>query len=133
MELGYEENVKLVMFQSKQEKRLQCFSHVKRRKESYVRRSVMEIEVQGRRARGKLNLIWIDCVREDLRQKQLSKENIYDYAWRRAGKNNDSIETRKKISRRRNYGGVRINKGIIEVFGLWEAVEDSACKSPNSG
>ena len=32
-----------------QERRLQCYGHVKRREEEYVERRVMEVEVPGRR------------------------------------------------------------------------------------
>ena len=73
-----------------QERRLQWYGHVMRRDETYVGRRVMEGEVQGRRRRGRPKRRWMDCVREDLREKQLSEDDAYDRAgWRRAVKNID--------------------------------------------
>ena len=55
---------------------------VMRRDEEYVGKRAMGIEVQGsRRGRPKR---WADCVKDDLREKGLSGEEVYDRAaWKR--------------------------------------------------
>ena len=45
--------------------------HVMRRDEEYVRKRVMGIEVQGSRRRGRPKKRWVDCVKDDLREKGL--------------------------------------------------------------
>lgn len=71
-----------------QERRLQWFGHVKSREEEYVGRRVMEMKVRGRRKRGTPNHRWMDCVREDLREKQLTENHVYGRArWRKAVQN----------------------------------------------
>ena len=45
------------------------------------------MEVQGRRNRGKPKRRWLDSVRDDIREKGVSGEGVYDWAtwatWRR--------------------------------------------------
>ena len=53
-----------------------------RRDDEYVGKRVMGIEVQGSR-RGGLKKRWADCVKDDLREKGLSGEEVYDRAARR--------------------------------------------------
>ena len=44
----------------------------------------MEIKVQGRRKRGKPNRIWLDKVKDDMKEKGLSADEVYDRAtWMR--------------------------------------------------
>lgn len=57
-----------------QERRLQWFSHVKRRDEGYLRRRVMGMEVQGRCRKGRPKLHWKDRLREDLEERQVEEE-----------------------------------------------------------
>ena len=57
-----------------QERRLQWYGHVKRREEKYVGRREMEMEVPGRRGRGRPKQRWMDNVKEDMRDKQLSED-----------------------------------------------------------
>ena len=54
-----------------------------RRDDEYVGKRVMGIEVQGSRRRGGLKKRWADCVKDDLREKGLSGEEVYDRAARR--------------------------------------------------
>ena len=73
-----------------QERRLQWYGHVMRRDETYVGRRMMELEVQGRRGRGRPKRRWMDCMREDMREKQLAEEDVHDRTrWRRAVRNID--------------------------------------------
>ena len=44
----------------------------------------MEIKVQGRRKRGKPKRRWLDKVKDDIKEKELSDDEVYDRAaWRR--------------------------------------------------
>ena len=53
------------------------------RRDEYVGKRVMDIEVQGSR-RGRPKKGWADCVKDDLREKGQSGEKVYDRAaWRR--------------------------------------------------
>ena len=53
---------------------------MKRRGEHYVERRAMEVKVQGRRKRGR----WLDNVKDDIKEKGLSADHVYDHAtWRR--------------------------------------------------
>ena len=72
-----------------QERRMRWYGHVMRRDEEYVGKRVMGIEVQGSR-RGRPKKRWADCVKDDLREKGLSGEVVYDRAaWRRLSSHTD--------------------------------------------
>ena len=74
-----------------QERRMRWYGHVMRRDEEYVGKRVMGIEVQGSR-RGRPKKRWADCVKDDLREKGLSGEEVYDRtAWRRLSSHIDPI------------------------------------------
>ena len=67
-----------------QEHRMRWYGHVMRRDEEYVGKRAMGIEVQGSRRRGRPKKRWADCVKDDVREKGLSGEEVYDRAaWRR--------------------------------------------------
>ena len=67
-----------------QERRLKCYGHVMRREEPYAGRRAMVMKVQGRRKRGRPKRRWLDRVRDDIKEKGLSGEEVYDRAtWRR--------------------------------------------------
>ena len=55
-----------------QERRMRWYGHVMIRDEEYVGKRVMGIEVQESRSRGRPNKRWVDCVKDDLREKGLS-------------------------------------------------------------
>ena len=73
-----------------QESRLRWYGHIMRRDEQYVGRRVMEMDVQGRRGRGRPRKRWMDCVTVDLRSKGLTGEEVWDRArWRTLARNID--------------------------------------------
>ena len=50
----------------------------------YVGRRAMEMKVQGRRKRGRHKRRWLDKVKDDIKEKGLSADEVYDRAtWRR--------------------------------------------------
>ena len=62
---------------------MRWYGHVMRRYNEHVGKSVIGIEVQGSK-RGRPKKRWADCVKDDLREKALSGEEVYDRAaWRR--------------------------------------------------
>ena len=67
-----------------QEISLKWYGHVMRREEHYVGRRAMVLKVQGRRKRGRHKRRWLDKVKDDIREKGLSADDVYDRAtWRR--------------------------------------------------
>ena len=75
-----------------QGRRMQWFGHIKRRKEEYVGRRILDVELEGRRQRGRPKKRWKDCIGEDLRERGLREEDVVDLAlWRRLVRNSDPI------------------------------------------
>ena len=67
-----------------QERRLKWYWHVMRREEHYVGRRAMVMRVQGRRKRGRPKRRRLDKVKDDIEEKGLSADDVYDRAtWRR--------------------------------------------------
>ena len=78
------------MSKKAQERRLQWYGHVLRREETHVARRVLEMEIPGRRGRGRPKRRWMDVVNEDLREKRLTEEDALDRSrWRKAVRNVD--------------------------------------------
>ena len=66
------------------ERRLKRYGHVMRREEHYVARRAMEMKVQRRRKRGRPKRRWLDKVKDDIKEKGLSADDVYYRAtWRR--------------------------------------------------
>ena len=64
--------------------RLRWYGHVRRMEENNWVRRVMEMEVDGRRARGRPVLRWMDNIRQDMRLHGLRDEDAQDRTlWRR--------------------------------------------------
>ena len=67
-----------------QESRLKWYGHVLRREDEYVGKRVMRMEVPGKRRRGRPKLRWLDSIRNELSERELSREDAQDRArWRR--------------------------------------------------
>ena len=61
-----------------------CYIHVMRREEHYVGGGTMVMKVQGRRKRGRPKRRWLDKVKDAIKEKGLSADEVYDRAtWRR--------------------------------------------------
>ena len=61
-----------------QERRLKWYGHVMRREEHYVGRRAMVMKVQGRRKIGRPKRRWLDKVKDDIKEKGLSADVVYD-------------------------------------------------------
>ena len=66
-----------------QESRLKWYGHVLRREDEYVGKRVMGMEVPGKR-RGRSKPRWLDSIRNDLSERELSWEDTRNRTkWRR--------------------------------------------------
>ena len=61
-----------------QEKRLRWYGHVIRHEDSHVVKRALNLEVEGRRRRGRPQRRWMDCVSEDLEMKGLTEKDAVD-------------------------------------------------------
>ncbi|XP_068219797.1 uncharacterized protein [Palaemon carinicauda] len=70
-----------------QKSRLRWYGHVMRY-EQYIGRRVMEMEVQEMRRRGRPKRRWMDCIKDDLRSKGLTGDEVWDRGrWKKLPKN----------------------------------------------
>ena len=67
-----------------QESRLKWYGHVLRREDEHIGTRVMGMEVPGKRRRGRPKRRWLDNIKNDLLERELSGEDAQDRAkWRR--------------------------------------------------
>nr|XP_049693490.1 uncharacterized protein LOC126054017 [Helicoverpa armigera] len=67
-----------------QESRLRWYGHVKRRPPDYVGNLALQLSVPGRRSRGRPKTRWRDVVSKDMKECQVSENDVVDRAkWRR--------------------------------------------------
>ena len=67
-----------------QESRLRWYGHGLRRGDEYVGKRVMGMEMPGQRRRGRPKRRWLDSIRNDLSERELSVEDAQDRPrWRR--------------------------------------------------
>ena len=65
------------------EARLRWYGHVLRRSEEEPIRSIMELNIEGNRGRGRPKKRWLDCVKEDLNENGLTSDMTRDRSyWR---------------------------------------------------
>ena len=75
-----------------QETGLKWCGHVLRREDKYVGKRVMGMEVLGNRRRGAPNRKWLDSIRNDLSERELSGEEAQDRVkWWRLKRNIDPV------------------------------------------
>ena len=60
------------------ETRLRWYGHVQRREEEHITKRVLNMELPGKRKRGRPKRRWRDCVADDMRKSGLSTENALD-------------------------------------------------------
>ena len=66
-----------------QERRLKWYGHMMKSEEHYVGRRAMEMRVQRTRKRGRPKRRWFDKVKDDIKEKGLSADEVYDRdTWR---------------------------------------------------
>ena len=68
------------IFKNVQESKLKWYWHVLRREDEYVGNRVMAMEVPGKRRRGTPKRRWLDSIKNDLLERELSKEEAQDRA-----------------------------------------------------
>ena len=60
------------------ESRLRWFGHVERRDTEYVGKRVLEMEIAGKRKRGRPKRRWMDCIEKDMSEVGLEVEDVLD-------------------------------------------------------
>ena len=66
------------------EKRLKWYGHVRRMKEEHIVRRMLDVDIPGKRRRGRPNLRWKDACNGDMAQAVLKEDNATNRAeWRK--------------------------------------------------
>ena len=62
------------------EKRLKWYGHVRRMKEEHIVRRMLDVEIPGKRRRGRPNLRWKDACKRDMTEMGLKEDNTTNRA-----------------------------------------------------
>ncbi len=66
------------------EKRLKWYGHVRRMKEVHIVRRMLDVDILGKRRRGRPNLRWKDTCKRDMTQAGLNEDNATNMTeWRK--------------------------------------------------
>ena len=66
------------------EKRLKWYGHVRRMKEEHIVRRMLDVDIPGKRRRGRPNLRWKDACKRDMTEAGMKEDNATDRAeWRK--------------------------------------------------
>ena len=103
------------------EKRLKWYGHVRRMKDEHIVRRMLDMDIPGKRRRGRPNLRWKDACKRDMTQAGLKEDNATNRAkWRKKlisytgdPKRQDKPGMKKKK---------KINNALISPRGLDRAV-----------
>ena len=72
---------------------MKWYGHAMRREEYCVGRRATKMKVQGRRRRGRPKRRWLDKLKDDINEKGLSGDEVYDHVtWRRMSSYIDHIK-----------------------------------------
>ncbi|KAL0879491.1 hypothetical protein ABMA27_003237 [Loxostege sticticalis] len=80
-----------------QENRLRWFGHVKRRPPEYIGNRTLNLNIPGRRKRGRPKLRWLSVVKNDMAGCELEEEDVQDRAkWKRKSRKADPVARRDR-------------------------------------
>ncbi|KAL0810991.1 hypothetical protein ABMA28_010282 [Loxostege sticticalis] len=80
-----------------QENRLRWFGHVKRRPPEYIGNRTLNLNIPGRRKRGRPKLRWLSVVKNDMAGCELEEEGVQDIAkWKRKIRKADPVARRDR-------------------------------------
>ena len=66
------------------EARLRCYGHLRRKDDGYIGRRMLRMELPGKRKRGRPKRRFMDVVKEDMAEVEVTEEDtVYRHNWRR--------------------------------------------------
>ena len=66
------------------EKRLKCYGHVRRMEEEHIVRRMLDVDIPGKRRRGRPKLRWTDACKRDMTKVGMKESNTTNRAaWRK--------------------------------------------------
>ena len=87
------------------EKRLKWYGHVRRMKEEQIVRRMLDVDIPGKRRRGRPTLRWKDACKRDMTQAGLKEDNTTNRAeWRKNSYTGDPRQRDKPRTKMKFYG-----------------------------